>query len=530
MTDDQAPSTSQASAVIERFGGIRPMANKMGIPVTTVQGWKQRGAIPENRWDDVRKAALAHGIDLENALGSGDAAGNAKSDVRDLTGEAVPTPKEKPRRAEVPSNLEVQNVSMTLIVAGVVVLAAVAIGATFAVAPKVKAVGEQERRIMELEQEIQRMKEAKAVEAGNVDIADLIPQDLQARLGDLQGKVEALSAQAQTYSQVIDDLKTGTLTQRLTALEGHMNHVLGQANAMGLHAMVQKLQTMQQSPEGLGNLSGVVTSLLGAVQPQGMAPAEGTQDGQIAPDITQSIEALRQTDPAVAGVLEGVAPEDMKAAVMLIGLSQLRDSLARDRNSFDQDLGLLKALAAKDNPQLSEAIDRLAPQAKTGVLTPQGLSKEFRSLAGDLVVESLSGKQVSIEDKAKARLGEVLKVEKNGVQINGTESQIKVAQAQKFLDAGDVEGAVAVLQELEGPAAVKAQPFIDQAQMTLLAGNVQQMLGQNVLGILSGLKGSVGRSSPYLVNPNSPGALVNKIENMAPVPMAPPPAARPGNP
>jgi hypothetical protein len=523
MTDDTASSPSQASAIIERFGGIRPMASKMGVPVTTVQGWKQRGTVPENRMDDVRSAALAHGIDLEGILDSV----LTESSVHDLTGEEKDKGSQKTVKvlaSAVPSNLAVQNVRMTLIVAGVVVLAAAALGATFAIAPKVKAVGEQERRIMELEQEIRQMKEQQVAETDEdvlkSAVSDLIPQDIHARLGALQGKVEELSAQAKSYSYVLDDLKSGTLDQRLSALEGHMNQILGQANAMGLHSMMQKLQTMQQSSEGAASLDGVVASLLGAVQQYEGLQTEGGTGETPAPstgaDMAMALDAARKTDPSVAAMLEGVAPEDMKAAVMLIGLSQLRDSLARDRTSFDRDLGLLKVMAAKDDPELAQAIDRLAPQAKSGVLTPQGLSKEFRSLAGDIVVASLSGENVSLEDKAKARLGEVLKVEKNGVQVNGTDTQVRIAEAQKRLDAGDVEGAVAVLQDLQGPAAETAKPFIDQAQMTLLAGNVQQMVGQNIVGILSGLKGSVGHSAPYMVNPNSPGALMDKIETMVP--------------
>lgn len=53
--------------LIQRFGGIRPMANKLEVPVTTVQGWKKRGAIPAARLNDLRAAAARHGIVLEEA-------------------------------------------------------------------------------------------------------------------------------------------------------------------------------------------------------------------------------------------------------------------------------------------------------------------------------------------------------------------------------------------------------------------------------------------------------------------------------
>ena len=51
-----------AQPVIQRFGGIRPMAQKLGVPVSTVQGWKERGAIPANRREEVLAAAERHAI------------------------------------------------------------------------------------------------------------------------------------------------------------------------------------------------------------------------------------------------------------------------------------------------------------------------------------------------------------------------------------------------------------------------------------------------------------------------------------
>ncbi len=50
--------------IIDRFGGIRPMASKLGVAVTTVQGWKERGHIPEGRFPQIVEAAAKHGIDL----------------------------------------------------------------------------------------------------------------------------------------------------------------------------------------------------------------------------------------------------------------------------------------------------------------------------------------------------------------------------------------------------------------------------------------------------------------------------------
>ena len=57
-----------AEAIIKDFGGIRPMAAKLGIPVTTVQGWKSRGHIPLNRRKPILEAARKHNVNLSDAV------------------------------------------------------------------------------------------------------------------------------------------------------------------------------------------------------------------------------------------------------------------------------------------------------------------------------------------------------------------------------------------------------------------------------------------------------------------------------
>ena len=61
-----APSSeSPARQVITLFGGIRPMASKLGVAVSTVQGWKEREVIPAARHPQVTDAAKAAGLKLD---------------------------------------------------------------------------------------------------------------------------------------------------------------------------------------------------------------------------------------------------------------------------------------------------------------------------------------------------------------------------------------------------------------------------------------------------------------------------------
>ena len=82
MTDRHQPSPIQpdgildAGRIVDAFGGVRPMAARLGIAATTIQGWKSRDNIPAARRPEVRDAAQAAGIDL-SSLATPDASQDA---------------------------------------------------------------------------------------------------------------------------------------------------------------------------------------------------------------------------------------------------------------------------------------------------------------------------------------------------------------------------------------------------------------------------------------------------------------------
>ncbi|MDX1401387.1 MAG: hypothetical protein R3245_05655, partial [Kiloniellales bacterium] len=54
--------------ILVLFGGIRPMAAKLGVAGSTVQGWKERGAIPASRHEEIREKAKELGLALDETL------------------------------------------------------------------------------------------------------------------------------------------------------------------------------------------------------------------------------------------------------------------------------------------------------------------------------------------------------------------------------------------------------------------------------------------------------------------------------
>lgn len=51
-------------SVFQKFGGIRPMAAKTGMPSSTVKSWHRKSSIPSWRHDAILAAARQHGIRL----------------------------------------------------------------------------------------------------------------------------------------------------------------------------------------------------------------------------------------------------------------------------------------------------------------------------------------------------------------------------------------------------------------------------------------------------------------------------------
>ena len=58
---------SPAAFVIWTLGGLTETARAIGRPVTTVQGWKDRGRIPQDYWLELIGAAQTAGVALEVA-------------------------------------------------------------------------------------------------------------------------------------------------------------------------------------------------------------------------------------------------------------------------------------------------------------------------------------------------------------------------------------------------------------------------------------------------------------------------------
>lgn len=579
MTEPQRDTIPHADLIIERFGGIRPMASKMNIPVTTVQGWKKRNAIPVARLEDVKRAAADNALDIsdileqrfistspesealsenialeppkqldsevssyssssENQTGletpqenilsetvSGIDADTGIADVVFVTEDNQSAPSSliidtsalssvdrknlgeqyvKPKKVDefsarkkdttrslqktnpdfsdsrsytqIAVDTEARAVTKSSVISFVLLLVALG-GVSFYLLPRME---EQGKRLQGVENSIGSIKnDLDEVKEKQSNFMGLVPENWSEQLEDLKKQINgANNLVGQTVGNVSNDIMNGDLGNiqtKVHKLEGYVDEITN-SNPM-ISSLMNQLDFLNGTKNGQKQLKQSVGDLLALMQ---------GKDGEPVKLDSEKLEEARRNNESLETTFEGVPKEDLEAAAMLLSLTQMRYALSRDKQPFGPDLELLMNMVDKDNVKLREALLRLAPHAEKGVLTPSALASQFSGLAGDVVVSSLKGEDVSISDQAKARFNNLFQIEKDGELLTGTETQAKVKKAQNLLDKGNVQGALEILNTLKSEQKKPLEDWMEQAQTTVDAQAVKDLIGQTIDMTLGG--------------------------------------------
>ena len=507
-------SIDNAEKIIERFGGIRPMAKKMNVAVTTVQGWKKRNAIPAARRSEVIKAANNNGIEITDLLvidtdnitinkeKNNDEFNNSDNKKIDIDNNTMTHAQIMTELNASRNKAVINSVLMVLFIIG-----SISVASYLLLAPKVTNVINQGQDITILKEEIKDINQnVENVRKEQIALMELIPSDLQNNFNKMKQTTDDIKNQITDLNKIalnvggninkLDNIDMDKLFSRLSLLEGQVQDISSLTGSEGLAEITTRLQELKNIDGGDEILQTLMSEIEDTV----------INDNINDKDIGIALEKKAAESEIVGIAFNNVNAEEMKAAALLLALNQFRDSLNRDKSSFDTDLVLLnKLMGNSDNPELIIAMDKLKPHAKEGVLTPNGLSTEFRSLAGEIIIESLSGEEVSIREKAVSRLNQVVKIEKEGNLITGTETEQKVAQAQNLLDQGKIEEALIILNSLDGNAGKKAQPFIINAQNTLMANDLKNIVTGSVMNKISQMA-----SDAFTTSTNSKVKYINR--------------------
>ena len=499
------PIPNDAARVIEAFGGIRPMAKKLGVAVTTIQGWKERNAIPIRRLDEIRTAAAREGIDLgalavatESPVedsGAAPPAGDAPFSERPAgAGPArAETVEAEPLRAERP----VQTPS------GVKEAESAAAGPTVDAVP---AKPDGRRRAFAFGLGFAAMLIAGALigwaiadrtggQAGNADLV--------AALEKRFGAAEKTAADAAAAAAVARSAAAAAgreadkLAGRLNASEAAQAALAGKVAATDNSAAVEALGTAVKAVRadverlrqavaasrddgkvaklaaGLAGLQATAAALQKAVAEAAERPAgrEGADEATRTAlnELSQGLSALSEkvaaldkeraaaADRALSGLTARLAAVETRlksvqsgsgAAGIVVALSQLR-AVAASGRPYAASLAAARQLAGG---HAAAVLSALAPAAAGGAPTLPVLRRDFDALSPALIAAATRTQGEGWLDRAWNKLKSTVVVRRTGRSVAGDSPSALVARAETELADDDLAGAIALVRRMSTPA------------------------------------------------------------------------------
>ncbi len=438
--------------IVERFGGIRPMANKLDTPVTTVQGWKKRGAIPLARHADLRAAAAKFRIKLDDA---------------DLDA-ATPTEERTPTEGAVPV------ITAPVITAPVITDAAPTDGAPVDApvtepasptpdAPKVDAPAPDSAAAGYSKPETTEPSPTASIAPATIAPAPTYVDEDRAG----SGFATALSIVALLVgATALAEPWWGPRLAGWPATTGAPGAAATAADP-ALHAQVQQLADrlgrLEQRPAGAAAPAGApadtssldaalrqlsdridglekrpataatppdprvaqLTERFGGIEQRLTAVAGNSQSAQ---DLRQDLDALKQQLTAVSQAVESRRDAATAAQALVLAAGQLRSSLAAGQ-PFQQDLQAVRALGIGD-AGVTQPLDAVSAFAAKGIPTQAQLTDRFRPLASEIVRAAERGDGGNWLDQVTGKLATLVTVRRQGGGVVGTSPEAIVARAE----------------------------------------------------------------------------------------------------
>ena len=483
------PSSSDATGaaahdIIAAFGGIRPMASKLGVAVSTVQGWRERGSIPAARHGQIQAAADSHHIRLDaKALSTSDQGGDmttpadakpadaktageksteAKPAASLMTASAIPatstagtpsanktskpSPSSSPAdesKARAPERVPVRASGGRLWGGFALGVVAVAVGAGLAILGRdlwlPPPAGGPAADVAGLEARLA------TVESDVAAVSEVEPQADGAAVAEVENALSALQA------------RLDGLSQKLAAVAASgADTATGEQQAAALRETEQRLR-------------GEIVTLGGRLDAAD-ARITGLQS--------------RLEDMTVA--TRGSQAETAGETALTLAVLQLRDAM-RGAAPFAAELqavlDVAKSPAITNGAELAAAVAPLATYANTGVPTLAKLKADFTDLARDIAAQGQGAGDEDWLAGIKRRVSGLISVRPVG-PVAGDSPAAVAARAEAALANDDLTGAMGELATLQGPSAAAAQPWLAGAQARLAARTALNDLGRGLIARL----------------------------------------------
>jgi len=234
------------------------------------------------------------------------------------------------------------------------------------------------------------------------------------------------------------------MTDRIAALEQEVTALRGAAG-----------QPSAEVTERLGNAAARLDEMLAAQSDLAQRLAEAESE-------LNAVEAQRDAAPG------------SRETLLLLAALQLRDAL-QGSGPYAQPLGMLKNLAAED-PALAGVVEPLERRASAGLPSLPELQARFPDVARRIAAIEFGQEGEGWVSGVLRRLSEAVNLRPVG-NVEGDAPTAVAARAEVKLNDGDLAGAVAELQGLDGAAAEAAASWLSDAEARLAATRAVDELG-----------------------------------------------------
>ncbi|RVU36412.1 uroporphyrinogen-III synthase [Hwanghaeella grinnelliae] len=438
-----------AETVIERFGGIRPMAQKLGVTPSTIQGWKSRNHIPETRWGEVQAVAEREGVSLNIDGEQVRKADELPPVAQQAEGETIETkaeetvaaddakePEKRPEAAPAPSVAAVPAAPRKASgLAWIAMIVALASGAGLVTqsywrpaiesslnahlsqffgpppappsAPPDATLAESVDALQARIDALEKRPVPQPTEAGG-------PVDVEGALAPLSDRLAALEdAMATAPATSADQVNLTPLNQAIDALRSRVN-AMDTRSDDSLEAFRAELSTFADQFDAIRSGIETVTDRVAAVE-----------------------RRLAQIESAYGG------PSGSEAALVLT-VGQL-DSLMAASEPFGGTLQDIAALAP-DDAAVQDAVAALEPMKDAVIPSRADIIDAFADVAPVVDrVERVAGAEGWV-DETLAELRGLVSIRRT----DSSESAPAASRAEAALENGDLAGAVAAVEPLAG--------------------------------------------------------------------------------
>lgn len=524
-----------AEKVVAAFGGIRPMAKKLGVAVTTVQGWKERGTIPIARLDDIKEAARREGIDLmavvtsDTPVATGDAPAAAPmeggkddgapptatrtagsvppSRAKSPDGPGSDTPRsENARPGTNPGDAKSENTGQSAEAARAEKVRPVSdTGITAAETADDETVIEEE--ILEYEDRGWKVRTAMfgigfgfAAVLGFVaawylgafdQTASLSDKDRAAWEARFAAENKARSAMQTQLAKVERELAATTkalATANATLAELRKGGGDPAKLIEGLRAQVTELTKRVDALPTTTGATGAIAKLADRVNAleKRLAAGGGTGTQALAKENKQLKEDLSSAEKRLVALetrIGRLTPGGGYGA-LVIAIGQLRDTALGGR-PYKSELARVQALA-NDYPDVVKLTASLASTAEEGIASRAALIERFGPASTAMLRAAARDVEGDWVDRAWGRVKSMVTVRRTGRDVEGETPGALVTRAENALRDGKLGEALALIGRLPAKSQEAGARWITAAKARLAAETALDRMQTAVLKMVTG--------------------------------------------